>query len=800
MHASQRIAPRRSRLCVAILGGLALYGGTTAPVMAQSSSAASPVARTFAFDVPAGDLAAALDAIGKASGRLVVFDRDAVAGLKSQAVKGSMTEAQAVAAAVAGTKLAVSEDASGAVRVGAYRLNTVTILAKRDQAETGFKADRSDTATRSGTDLMDVPGSVTVITSKVLETQQATSIRDTLRNVSGIGFTESPQGVPTYSVRGFAQSSVTSNGVSDPDAAFTNVFGVERVEVLKGPQAILAGGDSLGGGVNVVTKKPTADTIRELTLQYGSHADATVAADLSDSFSKEDKRLTYRLIGAETRAGKSYAGYDGRKEDYLMPQLRWKDESTDLIVGVSYDRVHLPVAKYTFARRDGVILPPPDMQLTNPRDGFDVTDKRAFYQLEQKITPDITLVSRMQQSDEDLTLHVWSPGGLRYDSGAAPSQPNGMGDFFPSYSTTSQRQISGDHYLRMHFWIGDFDNKLSVGFGHSDLRHQQTGYGNSLPFGGRVRATLYPAIPVDWPTPESVDTSLSFISNVRQKQTGYFVQDLVSWNDWSLLLNLRRNRYSLSDDANFVSAGFTSSDPPVTINKTTPGVGVLYRWSDRTSLYASYSEGFVPQTTVSCDGGLVPPITTKNKEAGAKFQLLDNKLSLTGAVFQVDESNQLNFDSINSCYVVRPSQRTQGVELDVQGQLAPGWNLIANYTHQGIKDVQDPTRLFPGFPHDKLSLWTTYTLPLQSLKGLGVGLGVNATGSQDGSIDTRFPFKVPAQVQLDASLFYEQPKWTVTLGVKNIADRKLYGISTSNSYIPISDGRTFMLTLKTKFD
>lgn len=782
---------------MAILTGFALAGGGAASAQAQATAAQSPTAPTFTFDIPAGALPATLDAIAKQTGRTVRFDREHLVGQTAPAIKGNLTAHQAVAAALAGKKLRLNDDAAGVLDVYVIgELEQVTVYAKRDQAEKGFKADRSDTATRSGTDLMDLAGAVTIITSKVLETQQATNIRDTLRNVSGIGFSDSPQGLPTFSVRGFNNPATTTNGIPDQNAGQTNVFGVERIEVLKGPQAILAGTGSLGGGVNVVLKKPSAEPVRDLMVQYGTNNDRTLAGDVSGAFS-DDKRLTYRLIGSTARGGETDAGYNGRKDDSVLPQVRWKDETTDMIAGVAYQKQHLPQPQYTFARRDGFIMPTPTVRLTNPNDGFEVEEKRAFYQLEQKITPWITLISRLQRTDDNLELHQYSSGGgLRYNTGAAPDNPNGTVSFSPTLMKTDQNQTSGDHYVRMIFSTGDIDHKLSVGLSHSNFKYHQVQWSGT---GTSKILTLYPtAVPVDLPDAESVNTTLNSVTDVYQRQKGAYLQDLISWGDWNLMLNWRRSLYTTGGSTNFVTANFVFNTPPTTIGRNTPGAGVVYRVTPEMSLYGNVSNGFVPQTSAACGGGIVPPISSKNKELGAKFSLLGDKLSITTDAFQIDQSGTLAFDAVNRCYNVRAAQRTKGYELDVQGQLAAGWSAIMNYTYSTSEDVGNPATLFPGKPRHKGSFWTTYQLP--QVKGLGLGLGVSAASGMRGNFDATYPFWIKKQVQVDASLFYEIPTWSFTFGVKNLGDRLLYAGTTGNSYVPIIQGRNFMVTAKHSFN
>lgn len=796
MHASPHsCAPRHKEVCAAVLAGLALYGGMAMQALAANAAPAEAT-QPAPFDLPAGPLPATLDAIAKQSGRSISFDRVYLATQHAPAITGNYTVLQAIEAALAGMNLQLFEDASGVLNIYVVgQLQRVTIFAKRDQAETGFKADRSDTATRSGTDLMDLAGAVTIVTSKVLETQQVTNLRDTLRNVSGVGFSDSPQGLPTFSVRGFNSPATTTNGMPDRNAAQTSVFGVERVEVLKGPQAILAGNGSLGGGVNVVLKKPSAETIRDVTVQYGTNSDRTVAGDLSGA-SSDDKRLTFRLSASSARAGTTDAGYNGRTDNSATPQVRWKDSSTDVIAGVTYLEQHLPLPQYTFARRDGYIMPIPTIRLSNPSDGFDVRGKRAFYQLDQKLASSITLISRVQHADDTLRLHQYSSNdGLAYDPGAARDNPNGTVNVRASSSRTAQTEISGDHYVRMLFNTGDIDHKFVVGVNHDKFRYAQTQFS-----GAQDRTlTLYPTgVQMDLPDAELENPTTFIISEEKLSQKAVYLQDQISRDDWVLQLNWRRTLVTQSSRLDAREFNFVADTPAVTIGRNTPGAGLIYRVAPSVSLYANVANGFVAQTIEQCGGGLVPPMSSKNKELGAKFSLFNDKLSLTTAAFQIDQSGTLVFDRVNQCYNVRPAQRSTGYEIDLQGELAPGWQAIMNYTHSTSKDVVDPTAVFPGKPRHKGSLWTNYKLP--QVRGLGVGLGISAQSGMLGSVDKEYPFYIPKQVQVDASVFYDIPKWSFTLGVKNVADRLLYSGTSAAAYVPVVPGRNFMLTAKHSFD
>jgi iron complex outermembrane receptor protein len=783
--------PRKLKLCV-VLGTLMLPAAVLA--QAQPPVAISTAEATRAYNLPTGPMEAVLQQIAASGGRSVQFARADVAKLMAAPVNGQFTPMQAVEAALAGSALTVKAGVSGTLIVdSSIAPQTVSIVAQRNQAETSFKADYSDT-TRSGASLHETPQSITIITGKVLETQQATSLQDALRNVSGVAFTQSPQGLPTFSVRGFSQTSTTTNGVSDRGATQTNVFGVERLEVLKGPQAILAGAGSLGGGVNVVMKKPQAELIRDFTFQYGSHNDVTLAGDLSSALT-DDKKLTYRIIASGAKASDTTVGYDGREDNFFMPALRWKDAATDVTVGMSYGEQDLPVPAYTFALRDGSILPRPDMLMAAPGDGFSSTQKRLFYELKHTITPWLAFNSRMQRSLNDDLLHLYTPAGLLYPSTAPTALTLGTSNFTPSSNRTLTRSTSGDHYLSAEFDTWKIEHQMAFGYNHVDSNISQNIFN-----GTRVTVPVFPPSGYQFADAQSSSQVLTSISANTQQQKSFYLQDLMKLGDWNLQLNARRTQIVTGGRTVLPAQNYDQALPHNDQTKTTPGVGVVYNINETTALYASMAQGFAAQLSNLCGGGVAPPQTTRNKEVGAKFDFLDRKVSLTTSLFELDQTNLLQYEAPSRCYVLRDAQQTRGAEVDLQGELARGWSVIANYTWNVYRDTGATGTLFPGLPKHKMSIWSTYDFQGAALKGLGFGLGLNASGHAIGSRTAATQFMLPGQAQIDASVYYRTGKWDLTAGVKNLADRVLYGVSTSNSYVPVLEGRNFMLTARRSFN
>ncbi|MFT4020266.1 MAG: TonB-dependent siderophore receptor [Acinetobacter sp.] len=769
-----------------------LLWGALAFAMGLPVHAAEPVSMTHSasvksFSIPAGALANTLREISRVSGTPIQFESFDVQDAKAPAISGTLNTIAAVQQAISNTGLTMTTLPSGAIRVYVHQLGAITVTATRSEAEKGFKATRSSTATRSGANLKETPTAITVVTAKVIETQQAQSVQDILQNVAGVITTESPQGVASYKIRGFAQTSTLSNGISNPYMSSTNVAGVDRVEVIKGPQAILSGGASLGGGVNIVTKKPTAERIRDVSVSYATHQDLSDVVDIGDAITK-DKKLSYRVVGSLSRADHNDAGFNGRKADYLLTALRWKDDSTDLTFGLSYDKSAVPQNKYTIALDR--IMEAPTVRLGQKNDGIKVTTKSAYYDLEQTLTSWATLVSRLQYTDTAQDLNVWNPA----------QGPGTTMNFANSNDVGKYKTLSGDHYIRFNFNTGPINHKLSTGINHTESTNSSIGYS-----GSNVSADIY-GDPVNFPNIR-IPKNLASLSHNENSAYGYFLQDLFSWGDFHILLGTRRTKNM--DKGGLI---FNPQNPPARQYRITPkatyetssyNAGIVYDLTSNTSVYAAYSTGFLPQSTTTqlCSGGFnFPNMETKNKEVGIKGESPDGGLSWSIAGYQLDQKNVLRSRPGSQCYDVVSGSQVKGIEVETAGRVLPGWNLTFNYAYNKTKNVGQPEYLPAAQPEHQASLWSTYDFQNDDrLRGFGLSLGITAySNSRLGYSSSSL--MIPGGARVDAGVSYQHEKdWSLRLGVKNVFDRTLYGYGSSTTYVPIAEGRTATLTWKYSF-
>lgn len=779
---------RSTAVCAAL--ALALPAAVHAQQQSPTPAAAQAASESREFAIPAGPLSATLQAIAAIGGKRVQFDEADVRGLKAPKISAQTTEQGAIQAAISGSGLTMATNGDGSIRVFVQQLAAVAVTAKRDEAETGFRASSSSTATRGASDLLDVPQSVTVLTAKVLETQQSATIEDAVRNVAGVVVTPATQGASGFNIRGFNSGTATlSNGLSDPNSVKTNIAGVERIEILKGPQALLAGANALGGTLNIVTKKPTTETIRDVSVSYGSHAERTGTIDLAGAIN-DSKELSYRVIGSATRAGGSAAGYDGRSQTYGLGELRWKNANTDFMAGVSADKSRSVLDRYTVAIR-GFIEPYPSTLPGNRDNGIDTETRSVFYTLQHSFSDALQFNSRMQRVSTDQDLAVWTPQ-------FPLSVPNLRLNYSGTMNKVNQTTTSGDHYLSYKFKTGPIEQRMVAGINHSDYSFDQTQYAGSNVAVRFDQPTQYP-----FPALVASDSNRSFRSYSPQEQRGLYLQDTLKWEQLTLVAGLRHT--SIDTGPGFTTV-YTTPQRPDTVtakqsfSKNTVNAGLIYNLDWNTSIYGSYAEGFSPLfsdlSICGTNSSSTPPTMSKSKELGIKSNV-DDRFSWSAAVFQIDQVNLLRRNRPRNCNDLIDGQRSRGVELEASGKPMPGLNLIFNYSYNKRRSMIDPAARPGAGPDTQVSAWSTYDFQSERLRHWSVAFGISAWGDSPlGLTDTAT--RAPGGARIDAGIAYTQPEWSLRLGVKNVANRTLYGYSSSTMFVPIYDKRTFMLTYQRK--
>jgi iron complex outermembrane receptor protein len=435
---------------------------------ASFASPSSALARTVRNDdvnlsaMPLGD---ALRAIAAQTGETINFDPDAVRGIMSRPVHGARNARHAIQAAIEGTGLAVIPGA----KEGLVVVNNIVVTARRDEAETSVLVRKAGTSDRNGLGLRNQPRNTQVITAKTIEEQQALNITDILRNAGGVSVLgNSPNSGASYTIRGFSAGGLV-NGLSTTSqygvsaGADQPVASIERVEVLKGPDALMAGFGNLGGNINVVTKKPSAEERLLVSFDTGSFGLVRGVIDANNAITA-DKKLSARIIASAQTMDHNYGGYTGDKNWLFAPTLRYKDRLTDIVIGASINEGTSGIGAFTLFdnKTRQIIDRDPSRPIYAANQGIRINTTRFYFDATRQIVPGIDLVVRGMRDQTMLRTRAANVGYSRAGALIADtqgSQQNGASNAIDSFLRIKTHIGSG---LKASF---NFGYNYSDGFG-----------------------------------------------------------------------------------------------------------------------------------------------------------------------------------------------------------------------------------------------------------------------------------------------------------------------------------------------
>ena len=654
--------------------------------------------------------------------------------------------------------------------------DTLRIVVTGDAAGSDYFVPEASTATRTNTPLLDVPQSIQVIPQQVLEDQQVTELDEALRNVSGVVADSSEGAGFQVALRGFVGARVLRDGFSlSASDALSNTglltlpetANIEQIEVLKGPASILYGEVQPGGVINLVTERPTDEPLYEVGLRANSRSAFRVQTDLSD-WMTPDGRVRYRL-NALVERDDDFRDFDQTlQREFIAPVLSWKiSDHTDLTLDLEYLSDERPNDSGLLALGDRVIDVPRDRITGEPDDQAERAFFTAGYRLEHRFSDRWTLRNALRYSSQDYNSSAFVPVSFDETSGIVRRvdsatewdqdyyglQTDLMGKF--ETGSVSHTLLFGVDFSRNR---SDINNRLNLS-NLSPLDIFNPIYGNvqRLPFGEQLVAGR--------------------VQNVTTSRLGIFLQDQIDLSEnLKLLAGVRYD--TISQDVDNAPSGFdpAGSESSQAVDDFTPRLGLVYQPIPELSLYTSYSRSFTPSNATDVAGNLLEPEKGEGFEIGLKTELFDRRLIATLAYFDITKQNVATLDpnapALVNASVATGEQRSQGIELDISGEILPGWNVIANYAYIDARVTQD--NLIPtgngltGIPEHSASLWTTYTLQQGDLAGLGFGLGLTYVDERPGDLENSFT--LDDYLTTDAAVFYERDDFRLGLNFKNIFD------------------------------
>lgn len=770
-----RLRPARPILLPALLLGIAA-GWLVPAVSARAQAQPAEGTARAGFDIPAGALEDALSTFARQAGITLSFDPALVREKSAAALKGSRTVPEGLAELLSPHRLEAIPGVSGAYAVrpaaagsaasgtGAT-LPTLTVTAQGERADgqvDGYVAQRSATATRTDTPLLETPRAVTVVTRAQMDDQAVHTVEQSLRYSAGV-LTE-VAGYDTrfasLSVRGFAPAeyldgfklptgSVITRWLAEPQA-------LERVELLKGPGAVYDP-SAPGGAINMVSKRPSAEAVREVSLSVGNRNRHQASFDLGGAMNA-DGTLLFRLNGV-VRKSDGQTDYSRDDRSFIAPSLTWTPSARTrltLLAEVTRDRM-TPKS----------IWPEGTLVTSNPwgsisrerfigEPGFDRYNRNAFsltYLFEHKLDDHWTLRQNARRASLDVDYRQVYGTGFQGDQRTLDRTALRARD--RNRTTTLDTQVEG------RFSTGPIAHTLLIGM---EYQRQSSKLSSGITQAPSIDAfaPVYGA-----PVPEP---AFSAVSDNAVTQRGFYVQDQMRSGPWSLGLTVRQDRAR-----NSFSPLSTASRGIDTNTKTTYNAGLLYLAPNGLAPYFSYSTSFTPLSGAFANGNPLRPELGRQVEVGLKYRPPGVDALFTVSVFDLRKNNSPTFDP----YVIGPvSQigevRTRGPEFEARAALTKQLKLVASYT---LLDAEVTRSLNPAevgkqplnTARQTAALWLDYRFASPALQGWSIGGGVRHVGKVPASIDNSS--YNPPYTLLDAALRYERDPYSFALNATNLTDR-----------------------------
>ena len=632
------------------------------------------------------------------------------------------------------------------------------------------------TATRTDTPLIKVPQSIQIIPEAVLEDQQVIRLNEALRNVPGAVQSNTFGGSgDNFAIRGFEGATILRNGLQTTsfglNGGVRETANLERVEILRGPASILFGNVEPGGVVNLVTKQPLDTTFGEFTAQVGSYGLLRPTVDLTGPIN-ESGSARYRLNAAFERSNGFRDFETNVDRRFIAPVVAFDiSDRTELTLELEYLDDERPFDRGIPALGDEVADVDLDTIIGEPNDFARTESISVGYSIEHRFSDNWTLRNRFRYQDTNFNT-------LRAELNQA------LGGLDPVTGTIARTFTSNDNTLETYEAQTDIQGEFSTGsINHTllagvDLFFADSDINTTIDFAPPVnlfdpQIGLIPELerPLNLTISDSI-TELSRVGLLLQNQIELLPQ-------LNILLGGRVDFFEQSNESAEILIPGLLSIPAQDVDQSdtvfTPRVGIVYQPIEELAFYASYSRSFQPNTLTSTtiDGDFLNPEEGEQFEAGVKTNLLDGRLSATLSLFDITKTNVAAIDPTNGNFVVPiGEQSSRGIELDVTGEILPGWNILGGISFLDAEIEESPS--FPegatprNVPDRTASLWSTYEVQSDNLAGLGFGLGLFYVDERPG--DDANTFTLDDYLRTDAAVYYGRDNFRVGLNIRNLFD------------------------------
>jgi len=855
MHRALSVSSRgRSIRPTALAASVAVL--VAAGVAAQAQPGTGLAAHDYA--IPAQPLGATLARIATEAGEPISIDAGLVQGLSAPAVRGNLSIEEAVQRALAGSGLQLARTSSGALTLqrsvaavsaapagaaddtGNYSLREVRVTGRREGETEGTGSYTTDALTigKTAQAMREIPQSVSVLTKQRLEDQNLTDLSKAAEQIVGLTVQDAGHRVSDIYSRGFAINSVQIDGgapMTTANYAYVSYDMTEydRIEVLRGVTGLLNGTGNPGGAVNLVRKMPTATPQYSLSASAGTWNNYRTELDASGPLAFDGKLRGRAVVSYENR--NYFTDLRSTEKPTLYGVLEADIGSNAVLtLGARDQVVHENGTPQGFPRYSNGA----DMRLarntalTTPWAYQDSTSREVFAKLNWRLADRWTLRVNATRTEDKGDINLGYVAGAVNPKTLVGSRWTGSDIGFSNKQNLLDMNLSGafDLFGRTH--------EVLVGADMQDVRSSWDSFVVARASGQTADLFNIGSTPFVSGDLQRGQLFRSYNPNSTKQYGAYGTLRLDVAKGTKVIVGARANKYKydqvystyLNDSwvmtNNWRVASATQYSEPT---KVVPFAGIVHDFSPQWAAYASYAEIFNPQAyykTGPSPGTGLDPMHGSNAELGLKGELLDAKLNTSAALYRVVQKDRAVLDSRyptvetlyagTCCYLNAGKVVSQGIDMEINGEVARGVNLYAGYTFNSNHDKTSENAVFSTItPKHSFKFFASWQLPgAASAWKLGAGATINSKQYVTGTAAT---WNTAAQSWTGAAVPYSytqggyavwnlmaqyriDARWTLTANINNLFDKVYYrtvGTSTSGNYY--GDPRNVMLTLRGKF-
>ncbi|MEN5202556.1 TonB-dependent siderophore receptor [Pseudomonas wadenswilerensis] len=769
------------------------------------------------YDIAPGSLDRVLGQFGQQAGVMVAVDSQLSNGLQSPGLRGQFAVDQALAQLIAGTGLQPLVMGQGRYRLipraseaGALELGATSVSAAGLGATTegtgSYTSGSTSTATKMNLSIRETPQSISVVTRQRMDDQQLRNMSDVLNQTPGV--TMSQDGGERFNIysRGSAINTYQFDGVTTYQENQTRTMPstlldmaiYDRVEVVRGATGLMTGAGDPSGVVNVIRKRPTREFQAYVQGGIGSWDFKRLEADVSGPLTPTGN-LRGRMVAAK-QLNDTFMDWYQQDRDILYGALE-VDLSDSTLVRLSIDH-----QRYRPTGGQGVPIMFTNGQATDfsrdtssgarwASDRFDTNNYSLA--LEQQLANDWQLKVAGTFMDVDRDTRS---GSYQSSTGMSYITPEGNATISQDWSEAAQHQKAIDATLQGPFELFGNSHELIVGANYLDYVNHH--YATT----GRSAIVDFNHWNNELPKPDKDGFTPALDYDVDTRQSGYFVAGRFNLSDsLHLILGARASNYRYHYYSKSLASGYVMDYSMTERGEVTPYAGVVYDLTPEQSIYVSYTDIFKPQSSQDRSGKVLEPVVGKNYELGWKGEFYDGRLNANIAGYMIKRDNVAELDAgytvpgtDQDAYRAVSGAKTKGIDLELAGELAPGWELQAGFSHSRTEDAEGQ-RLTAQLPLDTFRLWTTYQLPGQWQRlTLGGGASWNSSNSLYFSrYNSRVGQDDYAVLNLMAR-YRLSDHLSTTLNLNNLLDEKYYA-GFSGSYGHYGPPRNVMMNVRYDF-